>query len=37
MSFARYPAYKLPIKVIKEEKDRRAVKMDRLMQNEQPS
>ena len=37
MSFARYPAYKPPLKVIKEEQDRRAAKMDGLMPNEQPS
>ncbi len=36
MSFPRYPAYKLHIKVINEEQDRRAAKMDGLMLNEQP-
>jgi hypothetical protein len=41
MNFPRYPAYKPHIKVInkviKEEQDRRAAKVDGLMPNEQPS
>jgi hypothetical protein len=37
MSVPRYPAYQPPIKVIKEEQDRRAAKMDGLMPNEQPA
>ena len=37
MSFPRYPTYKPHIKVINEEQERRAAKMDGLIPNEQPS
>jgi hypothetical protein len=37
MSFPGYPAYKPHIKVINEEQERRAAKMDGLIPNAQPS